>query len=213
MMPELAFDTVVMTDLLQRWREGDRSAADRLLHAVERRLEQLARKMLRGYPRVRSGADTNDVLQNALLRLLQTLSRVAPASTREFYSLASLQIRRELIDLARRFRGPKYNTVLPSHAIRDQQADPDSSSDFLARTPSQDEGPEELELWRRFHEAVEGLPADEREVVSLTFYHGWTRPEIARLLQVSDKTVRRKWTAACARLVGGLGGQLPSLNL
>jgi hypothetical protein len=50
-------------------------------------------------------------------------------------------------------------------------------------------------------------------VVSLIFYHGWTRPQIARLLQVSDKTVRRKWTTACARLVSGLGGQLPSLGL
>src|SRR5262249_31686133 len=30
-----------------------------------------------------------------------------------------------------------------------------------------------LERWAAFHEAVETLPAEQREVVGLTFYHGW----------------------------------------
>jgi RNA polymerase sigma-70 factor (ECF subfamily) len=212
LMSESQFDTVLMTSLLQRWQNGDRSAADTLFLAVERRLEHLAHRMLRNFPRVRIGADSNDVLQNALIRLFQTLKSVAPSSTREFYNLAAMHIRRELIDMTRRFRGPKHSTVRHSHEVRGHRNDQDSGSDFLERAPSPEEGPDEMELWRRFHEAVEELPADEREVVSLTFYHGWTRPEIARLLQVSDKTVRRKWSSACARLVNALGGQLPTLS-
>ena len=67
----------------------------------------------------------------------------------------------------------------------------------------------ELEMWRRFHEAVERLPAEEREVVGLAFYHGWTHARIAELLQTSERTVRRHWQSAGLRLNEALGGRLP----
>jgi RNA polymerase sigma factor (sigma-70 family) len=66
-----------------------------------------------------------------------------------------------------------------------------------------------LDLWAAFHAAVEHLPAAEREVVGLAFYHGWTHARIAELLQVSERTVRRHWQSACLRLNEALGGRLP----
>ena len=68
---------------------------------------------------------------------------------------------------------------------------------------------EELELWTRFHENVAALPDEEREVVGLKFYHGWTEKEIAELFQVSDRTIRRWWVSACVRLEKSMGGQMP----
>ena len=56
-----ACDTGWLHDRVNRLRAGDRAAADDLLRAVGGRLERLARRMLRGYPVVRSGADTGDV--------------------------------------------------------------------------------------------------------------------------------------------------------
>jgi DNA-directed RNA polymerase specialized sigma24 family protein len=38
----------------------------------------------------------------------------------------------------------------------------------------------------------EQLPAQERGVVSLMFYHGWTQPQIAELFQVDQRTIRRR---------------------
>jgi RNA polymerase sigma factor (sigma-70 family) len=73
-------------------------------------------------------------------------------------------------------------------------------------TPSQ----EELERWSAFHEAVVELPVAEREVIGLTFYHGWTQMQIAELLQISDRQVRRLWKSACAQLMTRLGGDLPN---
>jgi DNA-directed RNA polymerase specialized sigma24 family protein len=46
-------------------------------------------------------------------------------------------------------------------------------------------------------------------VVSLVFYHGWTQAEIAELLRVTERTVRRYWQAACLKLSQALGGALP----
>jgi RNA polymerase sigma factor (sigma-70 family) len=52
------------------------------------------------------------------------------------------------------------------------------------------------------------LPADEREVVGLVFYHGWTHAQVAALLVVSKRTVRRHWRRALARLCGAVEGRV-----
>src|SRR3954469_15290100 len=103
---ESSYPTLIHSKL-DRMRAGDREAREELLRALGHWLENLARRMLRGYPQVRRWAETGDVLQNALLRLLRALEVVRPESTRDFFNLAAVQIRRELIDLARHFQGPQ----------------------------------------------------------------------------------------------------------
>ena len=75
--------------------------------AVCERLQTLAHVMLRDYPRVKRWEETADVLQNALIRLHRALQTVIPPSPRDFFRLATLQIRRELVDLARHYYGPE----------------------------------------------------------------------------------------------------------
>src|SRR5262249_4453671 len=97
----------LMQQLLLRAGTGDREALDALLRHNCDRLTSLTRRMLGNYRRVRRWAETNDVLQNALVRLVAALRDVKPATTRDFLALATMQIRRELIDLARHFYGPE----------------------------------------------------------------------------------------------------------
>jgi RNA polymerase sigma factor (sigma-70 family) len=52
---------------------------------------------------------------------------------------------------------------------------------------------------------VDRLPAEEREVVGLVFYHGWTQAQIAELFAVDERTVRRRWRRACGTLRDLLG--------
>jgi RNA polymerase sigma factor (sigma-70 family) len=61
---------------------------------------------------------------------------------------------------------------------------------------------EDLERWAAFHEGVAGLPAEEREVVGLVFYHDWKQAEVAELFQVNERTVRRRWESALVTLRG-----------
>jgi RNA polymerase sigma-70 factor (ECF subfamily) len=197
-------DSSLRTTQLHGWlgrlQAGDRAAADELLRAVGARLERLARRMLKGFPNVRRWADTGDVLQNATLRLLHSLRSVRPESARAFLGLAALHIRRELLDLARHYDGPQG---LGAH-----HASP--RPDELERVVADDgEDSGELGRWRAFHEAVERLPVAEREVVGLVFYHGWTQAQVAALLEVSARSVRRWWRSACQRLAEELGGELP----
>lgn len=64
------------------------------------------------------------------------------------------------------------------------------------RQPTTTARPDDMESWTRFHEQVEALPDDEREVVALLWYEGLSQPEAAALLGVSLATVKRRWQAA-----------------
>src|SRR3954454_4097329 len=106
--------------LLSRLRAGDGAARDPLLGIVCERLGRLAHKMLRDFPGVARWEGTEDVVQNATLRLCRALKDVTPESPRSFFNLAAVLIRRELIDLARHYYGPHgmgahHESVGPSH--------------------------------------------------------------------------------------------------
>jgi RNA polymerase sigma-70 factor (ECF subfamily) len=187
---EDSFNTEMIQGWVQRIQAGDREARNELLRRTSNRLERLARKMLRRFPGVRDWEQTGDVLQNAMLRLVRALETLSVTSTREFFGLAATQMRRELIDLARRYYGPH------GEGFNRAPAQPDEVIDRPART----ESAEELERWCRFHQEVDKLPVLEREVVSLIFYHGWTRVEVAEMFQINERTVRRRWESALAKL-------------
>jgi RNA polymerase sigma factor (sigma-70 family) len=111
-------------------------------------------------------------------------------------------IRRELLDLSRRCRR-RPDVVATGRGEEEDQ---------LAQVPAPEtDGEEDLELWSAFHERVEQLPLEEREVVGLIFYYGWTQVQIAELFEVDERTVRRRWRSACQRLSEALGGRLPAV--
>ncbi|HEY7329052.1 MAG TPA: sigma-70 family RNA polymerase sigma factor [Gemmataceae bacterium] len=196
-------DTLNLRRLLDRMESGELTARDELLRACWKRLELLARKMLRRFPIVRRWAETDDVLQSALLRLLRALRDVQPANTREFFGLAAVQIRRELLDLARHFNGEGFAPLASANPTTECVA---LGLEQALEVPEENE---DLDLWCRFHESVDQLPAQEREVIGLSFYDGLTQVQIADLLQVDERTVRRRWRSACLLLNQMVGGELP----
>ena len=54
---------------IDRLRDDDPAAREQLLRATGERLRHLARKMLRDFPTVRWLEDTDDVLQDGMLRV------------------------------------------------------------------------------------------------------------------------------------------------
>jgi RNA polymerase sigma-70 factor (ECF subfamily) len=189
--------------LLAGIRAGDPAARDALIRACHDRLERLARRMLRGFPNVRRWADTGDVFQNATMRLLRALDQMDVADTRGLFNLAATMIRRELIDLARHFNGPEG--VGANHASHG----PGDAARAVPDRPDPTTDPAKLERWTALHEAAERLPAEEREVFGLVFYHGWTQAQVGALLGIDPRTVRRRWAAACQVLHAALDGMLP----
>jgi RNA polymerase sigma factor (sigma-70 family) len=186
-------DTVSLHALIHQYRAGDVAALNTLISRTAEQLERLARRMLRDFPGVRAKEQTGDVLNSALVRLQRALREANPTSVRQYYALAAEQIRRELLDLVRKY---KRRPVAPL-------ADAEALAPPVAVAA-------DLDLWAALQEAVEKLPTDLREVFGLTFYHGWNQAAIAELLQTHDKRVRQMWRQACQRLSAAVGGELPA---
>lgn len=199
-MHENSFQTAHLLELRSRLQAGERSAQEELLRHLCERLERLTRKMLRGFPKVRQHVETGDVLQGATLRLLAALRDVRPDSVRALFGLAAQQVRRELLDLARRLYGP--------HGLGTNQVGTDRNGDARLGSGSPDTAasPADLAEWTEFHELIARLPDEEREVMDLLFYHGFAQEEAAELLGVSQRTVQRRWRAALLRLHDALDG-------
>jgi RNA polymerase sigma-70 factor (ECF subfamily) len=213
--------TLVLQAALDRLRSGDLSARDELIAHGCNRFLTLTRKMLHRYPRLRNWEESGDVAQNALLRLRRALEQVQPASCREFFGLATVQISRELLDLTRHYYGRKKaegpdgapgggpcGRVAGAIA---QGMQGGGGSDCFQGDPRDDEADDPLKLaaWREFHEAVQKLPANEREVFELLWYQGLSQEEAAELLGCDRSTVKRRWRGARTSLHGALRGWLP----
>ncbi len=192
---------------IDRMHAGDAGAIEDLLNAACKRVAQLTRKMLRRFPRVRRWEETDDVVQNVVLRLHRTLKEVKPASVRDFLRLASLNIRRELLDLVKHYYGP-----LGLGARHDSVSERDSDGAAVSPEKRAEDityEPARLAAWSEFHRQVEALPDDEREVFDLLWYQGLAQSEAAELLGVTVRTLQRRWQSARLALFDALHGELP----
>jgi len=69
--------------------------------------------------------------------------------------------------------------------------------------------PARLAAWGEFHEKIGALPDEEREVFDLLWYQGLSQAEAAELLNVSERTIKRRWQSARLRLYEALQGEVP----
>ena len=192
---------------LDRTNAGDTRGRDELIgHACDR-LRRLTRKMLKGYPHLRRWEQTDDVFQHALLRLHHALADVHPESVRQFFGLASLQIRRVLIDLARHHFGAE-GPGRHHHSDGCNRVGNEALGVLNDKSDASHE-PTTLAAWGEFHEQVEALPDTEREVFSLLWYEGLSQASAASLLGVDVRTIKRRWQSARVRLYNALDGQSP----
>jgi RNA polymerase sigma factor (sigma-70 family) len=169
-----------------------------LLDRAVGRLEMLCGSMLyRSYPRLRRpplNLQTDEVLGAVVERLLGALRAVRPRTVRAFFALANRHITWELNDLARRL---------------DEQPDevelcevPVLASSGSGLTPDA----------RRILEAIDGLPADEREAFFLVRVQGLMQEEAAEVQGVSIRTVQRRLDRAVWTLAKELGHLRPTLR-
>ncbi len=211
--------TSFLAACLQRMQQGDAAARDELLALACDRLRRLAQRMLQRYPRIRQWEQTDDVLQNALLRLRRSLGQVSPASPREFFGLAAEQIRRELLDLTRHYYGRHRSddegaAAAPRVPVHFGMIAPQGEQEGRGAPEAPDDtyDPAALGMWTEFHRRVDELPDAEREVVHLLFYQELTQVEAAEVLAVDPSTVKRRWRSARLKLCDALEGLLPEAD-
>ena len=135
--------------------------------------------MMKPFSRLYRWEETDDVFQDAMLRLHRSLEDVKPESVAQFFALAATQIRRTLLDMARHYFGPEGPGTY-------QHLDVDAASDE----------PVSPQQWVEFYEVLDTLPEEERTVVDLLWFEGLTQAEAAIALGVNERTIRRRWYSA-----------------
>ena len=207
-MADPSSQTLHIQACLDRIRGGDAAARGELLRRACERLRNLARNMLKGYPNVHRWEQTDDVLQNAALRLHRALQQLPVQTALDFFRLAALNIRRELLDLAKHYYGPQGQGA--HHASWGSGDSSTTRSDSgLAAPPDSSDDPARLAAWGEFHRQIGALPDEEREVFDLIWYQGLSQAEAAELLNVSERTIKRRWQAARLKLYEAFEGEVP----
>ena len=202
--------SLLMQGWIDRLRAGDESARAELLRCSCDRLVELTRRMLRRYERIKRWEQTDDVVQNVAMRLNRTLQSVTPESTRDFFRLASLNIRRELLDLAKHYYGPQGLGTLYASTPEDSTQGDRSPADHGPADLTHD--PTRLDAWAEFHRQVSALPDELAEVFDLIWYQGLSRSEAAQVIGISERTLMRRWQEARLAIFDALDGQLPPVD-
>ncbi len=176
-----------VTELLQAARAGQQDALDRLLPLVYEQLRVMAQRQLR---RERAGhtLQATALVHEAFMKL--AAGSLDAADRAHFLAIAARTMRQVLIDLARNRKAVKRGGGWERLTL----IDGDRPVDFP------------IDEWLALDEALEQLDPRQRQVVELRFFAGLDEREIATLLEVNDRTVRRDWVKARAWLYRSLYG-------
>lgn len=180
-----------LTTMLAAARGGDKHAASRVFTVLYDDLRRLARSRLRPHQTM-TLLDTTSLVHESFLKLVGP--EALPVNDRHhFFAYASRVMRSVIVDFARarsaERRGGDVDKVVLDTVIAGSVAAPEQ--DVL-----------------RVHEALEVLErADPRlaQVVEMRYFGGLTEAEVAEILGLSERTVRRDWEKARMVLMAQLG--------
>lgn len=181
-----------VTQLLSALRQGERQALDRLLPLVYDELRAAARRQL-GRERAGHTLHATALVHEAYFKLAGG-GPLDVADRAHFLAIAARAMRQVLIEHARRRKAEKRG------------------GGWAITTLSTEEGavhysPDELLALDR---ALADLDERQRQVVEYRFFGGMEEEEIATVLGVSARTVRRDWVKARAWLYRSLYPQTDS---
>jgi RNA polymerase sigma factor (TIGR02999 family) len=176
-----------LTELLSKLSDDDSDAQHAVFELVYKDLRHLAKRFLRSERRDHTLQPTA-LVHEAYLRLFQQ-SRVKLENRIHFFAMASRAMRHVLVDHARGLRAVKRAGVKVSLDFA-AVATPEQSADLLAL----DRALERLATW----------DPRQAQIVEMRFFGGLSIEEVAAVLNVSQRTVKRNWTLARAWLYGEL---------
>ena len=196
--PEASAVLPPVTQLLQRAANGDRAALDSVFAALYPDLKRVARAALYRQGRADS-MQTTVLVHESFLRLISSHG-LRLQDRRHFFAYAAKVMRNFILDDARAYFAESRGGAaehLTLGADEAMQVVDKSASDELLRVDAA-----LLEL-----EAIDPQLA---ELVEMRYFGGYTEAEVAELLGIAERTVRRRWDKARAWLFVTLAEKTPA---
>jgi len=174
-----------VTELLVRWRSGDKAALDSLMPLVYTELRRIANRYLQG-ERSDHTLQSTALVHEAYVRMTgQALPQWQNRA--HFFAVAAQLMRQILVDHARSHRASKRGGDVYKLALEDAEEQPKVLDfDIVAL----DDALKSLAL----------MDEQQSRVVELKFFGGLSVDDTADVLGVSASTVKRDWTTARAWL-------------
>ena len=185
--------TADVTQLLQRWSEGDRDALDQLVPLVYEHLRRVAHQRLR-HENTSPSLNTTALVHEAYFKLVD-LHRARFRDRAHFLAMASRVMRRLLIDHARARRAARRGGGAGAVELTEALSVSDSQADALTELD---------DALRR----LEQVDARQSAILEQRFFGGLSLEETAEAVGVSLATVKRDLRFARAWLAAELGGEL-----
>jgi RNA polymerase sigma-70 factor, ECF subfamily len=177
-----------VTELLRRISDGDKQAEEELYPEVYRELRKIAASYMRRERPDHTLQPT--ALVNEAYGALA--AQHTPWESRaHFFGVAAQIMRRILVDYARKRRSRKRGGEVQIVEFKDSLPVSDDQWELISDLD------DELEVLRKFD------PRQAR-IVELRFFSGMTEEEIAEVLGITSRTVKREWKKARAWLYGRL---------
>ena len=172
-----------VTQLLARWKEGERDALDRLIPLVYEELRLIAGRFLR---RERQGATLQPtaLVHEAFLKLVDQ-TRTDWQSRAHFFGVAATIIRNILVDHARARQAAKRGGPSPAISLDEALALPQQRDLELIAV-------DDVLL------SLSRIDPQQARIVELRFFAGLSIEETAEVLAISPSTVKRDWALAKA---------------
>jgi RNA polymerase sigma factor (sigma-70 family) len=185
--------------LLARHKAGDTAAVNEIILHCQERFRQLARGTLGRFTRVPQEVETGDVVNELVVRLINALRQKTFDRPAQFLCYASLTIRSNLIDLAKKCR-PVLVGGTPSDT---------SSPNPLDAQPDSTDEPGKLAQWGEVHALIDRLPDGDRALFDLIYYQNLTPAEASEILGVPLTTLRTRWLNARVNFMRAFGNNPP----
>jgi len=183
-------DTGEVTRLLGEIGRGEKEAVNQLLPLVYDELHRLARSYFRR-ERGEHTLQPTALVHEAYIRLVD--QRAAMESRGHFMAVAATQMRRILLDYARKHHAARRGGAGQKVLLEDSMA--------IAAQRSVDMIALDTAL-----EKLAALDAGQARLVELRFFGGLSVEETAEVLRVSPATVKRSWSSARAFLHREISG-------
>ena len=174
-----------VTQLLQKWHEGNQEALEALMPLVYNELKRLAGSYLRR-ERPDHTLQSAALVNEAYLRLVDQ-TQTQWQNKAHFYGIAAQMMRRVLADHARSHNAAKRGAGMPELELNESVAQAQSRSVDV------------MDLEEALQK-LEKLDPQQGKIVELRFFSGLSIEDTANVLGISPATVKRDWAAARAWL-------------